>query len=303
MGNNNPNSTAKSRLHQQIKKHTKPPDDEGLWQAFTMEFLESEAFRSLSVNAQKALMRIVVEHIAHGRWENGRLIVTHDDFVQYGCTSDLVADAIAELNYKGIAKVKYGRGGSGTNHPNRYRLTFTGDCDGAPASNDWKTLSIDYINSWPIKRKILSKERARKQPLKSKSPLGNLLGAPLGKNLERNPETRKSPSGKPARKTPRTIDIMASNAEQAAQAEGRSHSAPSQAARSNVISFTYAQGYQQAESDVVEALGGWESISLEGEALEALVNIHLSKALNHEQIRAECLNLMMIGTVKETSSN
>jgi hypothetical protein len=67
-----------------VRRHTQPPTDQGGWMAITRDFLESPAYRSLSVNARKCLDRLIIEHIGHGRTENGRLIVTHEQFKTYG---------------------------------------------------------------------------------------------------------------------------------------------------------------------------------------------------------------------------
>jgi hypothetical protein len=60
-----------------------PPTNQP-WAWCTFEMLESGAMRSLSVNARRVLDRIRLEHMAHGRLENGRLKVTWLDFEKYG---------------------------------------------------------------------------------------------------------------------------------------------------------------------------------------------------------------------------
>ncbi|WP_287250013.1 hypothetical protein [Mesorhizobium sp.] len=93
----------------------------------TRDFMESDAFRSLSGNAHRALFQILIEHVSHAALCNGRLIVTHTQFIEYGVTGEYVADATGELEFKGIIRVQRGKAGDGTSHPNTYRLTFTGD--------------------------------------------------------------------------------------------------------------------------------------------------------------------------------
>jgi hypothetical protein len=125
-----------------VKKNTQPPSDQGGWIAISREFLESAAYRSLSVNGRKALDRLMIEHIGHGRTRNGKLIVTHEQFIDYGVTCDFVADALDELAYKGLLKMEKGRAGNGTAHPTIYTLTFDGTHDGLPASNPWKRFTM-----------------------------------------------------------------------------------------------------------------------------------------------------------------
>lgn len=95
-----------------VRKHTAPPrseesgrDDGSLrWQWFTIQLLESPAFTTLSANACRAFFRIVIEHTSHAALENGKLVVTHPQFVSYGVTGEYVADALDELEYKGLIK-------------------------------------------------------------------------------------------------------------------------------------------------------------------------------------------------------
>ena len=103
--------------------------------AVTRDFLESPAYRSLSTNARKCLDRLRLEHIAHNRTNNGNLIVTHEQFIEYGVTRDLVADALDELSYKGLIKMVRGKAGNGTAHPTVFTLSFDGTSDGAKATN------------------------------------------------------------------------------------------------------------------------------------------------------------------------
>lgn len=97
--------TSQGKTRAMVRKHTAPPsgtDDGSLrWQWFTIQLLESAAFTTLSANACRAFFRIVIEHTSHAALENGKLIVTHPQFVSYGVTGEYVADAIDELEYKG----------------------------------------------------------------------------------------------------------------------------------------------------------------------------------------------------------
>ncbi|KSV76697.1 hypothetical protein N182_24810 [Sinorhizobium sp. GL2] len=145
-----------------VRKHTQPPADQGGWIAITREFLESAAYRSLSGNARKALDRLKIEHIGHGRTQNGRLIVPHDQFYAYGVTAEYVADALEELEFKGLIKMSKGRAGNGTAHPTIYRLTFDGTHDGLAATNEWKRLTMEDAKRWSeVVRKERMEQRAK----------------------------------------------------------------------------------------------------------------------------------------------
>lgn len=147
--------TSGGKTYNLVKKNTAPPrpgkDGVGSaqrWQWLTIELMEAAAFRLLSSNASKAFFRILIEHTSQASRRNGQLIVTHRQFVEYGVTGEYVADAIDELAYKGLIKIRRGRAGAGTAHPNRYTLTFVGDYEGAPATNEWRRCDEEKCRSW-----------------------------------------------------------------------------------------------------------------------------------------------------------
>jgi len=140
--------TSAGKRHNMVRKATQPPADQGGWIAETKLFLESAAYRSLSINARRVLDRLKLEHIDHGRAENGELIVTHQQFIEYGATPDFVGDGIDECVFKGLVKVRRGRAGNGTAHPNVYTLTFDGTSDGLGATNEWRSFTEDDSKRW-----------------------------------------------------------------------------------------------------------------------------------------------------------
>lgn len=148
--------------------------------AITRDFLGSPAYRSLSVDARKRLDRLIIEHIGHGRTENSRLVVTHEQFIEYGATLDLIADAVDELVYKGLVKAERGKAGNGTSHPTVFTLTFDGTYDGVPASNQWKKFTMAEARLWS---EVVRKQRAEmraKVGRKKISSLGEVQIRPLG---------------------------------------------------------------------------------------------------------------------------
>jgi hypothetical protein len=74
----------------------------GQFAARLAEFLESPAYRVLSLSAHRALSRIEIEFAHHGGNDNGKLPVTYDDFVDYGMPRATVGPALAELEALGI---------------------------------------------------------------------------------------------------------------------------------------------------------------------------------------------------------
>lgn len=171
--------TSAGKTYNMVKKNTQPPADQGGWMAITRELLECAAYRSLSVNGRKALDRLIIEHISHGRSENGKLIVTHDQFYAYGVTFSSIADALDELAYKGLVKMSKGRAGNGTAHPTIYTLTFDGTHDGAAATNEWRRFTMAEARLWSeVVRKQLADARS-KLGRKKKSPLRDSVVPPL----------------------------------------------------------------------------------------------------------------------------
>ncbi|WP_042777827.1 hypothetical protein [Sinorhizobium fredii] len=189
--------TSGGKTFNMVRQHTSPPkfdtgdvDVKLRWQWLTIEMMESPAFRTLSANALKCFFRVLIEHTAHAALQNGKLIIPHPQFIDYGVTGEYVADGLDELEYKGLIKIQRGRSGAGTAHPNIYTLTFVGNWEGAPATNEWKRCTMDRCRQWlEVDRKIAAEKRG-KVGRKKKSPLRN----PEIRSL-RNSEIRRASRG------------------------------------------------------------------------------------------------------------
>ena len=118
-----------------------PPQD-APWVWMTREMLESPAWVILSGHARKVIDRVMLEHMAHGGAENGRLPVTYDDLVAYGVRRNSIAPAIAETVALGFLDHERGRaaGGSARGHVQLFRLTWLRTADNEPATNRWKSI-------------------------------------------------------------------------------------------------------------------------------------------------------------------
>ncbi len=138
----------KSRLNAPPRRlgFDEPPKGGG-WIWLTRELLESKAFRSLSLNACRALFRIACEHLNHAGLDNGRLKVTYNDFVAYGIRRHSIKVAIAELVRSGLVAIAQpGRHVHGEDRgaPTEFRLTWLPvgtETDFQPATNQWKNFS------------------------------------------------------------------------------------------------------------------------------------------------------------------
>lgn len=169
----NPRDKSRSALPRRDKRvnvyRTPPQGTNWIW--LTEDFISSPAYTSLSINANRALWRIIAEYLAKNRNENGQLIVTHPQFVAHGVTGRLIADAIDELVFKGLVRALRGRAADGTPHPTRFRLTFYGDRDGNAASHDWKAIGSDDTLRWEDVRPSKAAERSGKAGRKKNSSL------------------------------------------------------------------------------------------------------------------------------------
>lgn len=81
--------------------------------------------------------------MTNGGTENGKLIVTYDNFAAWGVTNrQSVSKALRELEAGGFVRVTHaGRASHGAiRNPSRYRLTWIGTWDGNPPTNEWKAV-------------------------------------------------------------------------------------------------------------------------------------------------------------------
>src|SRR5262245_16608660 len=96
------------------------------YSARSIEMLESPAYRVLSLPGHRVVSRIEIELAHHGGNDNGRLPVTHQNFIDNGMHKDAVAPAIREAEALGFIRVtERGRGGNAERRqPNKFVLTF-----------------------------------------------------------------------------------------------------------------------------------------------------------------------------------
>jgi hypothetical protein len=90
------------------------------------EMMESAAYRVLSRAAHQVLSRIELELRYHAAKNNGRLIVTYEQFESYGLDRGSIAPALRELEALGFIEItQHGRGGNAEFRvPNWFRLTY-----------------------------------------------------------------------------------------------------------------------------------------------------------------------------------
>ncbi|GAB2205946.1 hypothetical protein ROS1_27620 [Roseibium sp. ROS1] len=166
-------SGKKANLREKFRSPPKYGEHESgkAWIWETEEFLSSPAYTSLSINALRIYNRIKVEYLRQGRIGNGDLIVTHDNFRDFGASANLVADAIDELVFKGLVTVRRGKAADGTPHPNLFRITSFGTDKGEPWTNEWKAITAEDVERWPEVRANQRAVRRSKAAKKKKRSL------------------------------------------------------------------------------------------------------------------------------------
>lgn len=147
-----------------LRKLSRPPKGKP-WVWLTSEMLLSDAWQGLSANGLRALNRIMVEHMAHAGTENGQLIVTYDDFAEYGIRKPSIPAAIKELEYLGWVTVRRGRSVDGTKEPNLFCLTWLpNSVDRSLPTNRWKAITSEHVEAY---KERLKANKARRRTRKS----------------------------------------------------------------------------------------------------------------------------------------
>ena len=121
---------------------------EGPFVPYRREMLESPAFRALSHSALRILHRLEIEHMAHAGTENGNLICTYQDFVDYGLSMGAIKPALSQLVALGFIKIEIQgrRSSGGLKIPSRYRLTYLpeGGVDARP-TDQWARMDEQAV--------------------------------------------------------------------------------------------------------------------------------------------------------------
>jgi hypothetical protein len=130
-----------------MSKRSKKGAASGPFVMHTREMFMSPAWRVLSLSARRLLDRIEIEMMSHGGpRSNGRLPVTHSDFIKYGVRRNSIAAALREVVVLGFLEITVqGRGGNAAyRKASQFRLTyhqFKEDRDGEvlyEPTNEWR---------------------------------------------------------------------------------------------------------------------------------------------------------------------
>ena len=104
------------------------------------------------MNCMRLIDFLEVEHMNHAATENGNLMATYDQLVTWGLGRRLIKPAIREAVFLGLIKCDPGGRWAGANCPSKFRLTYYANCEGHPATNEWKGKTEEAIKAWRFDR-------------------------------------------------------------------------------------------------------------------------------------------------------
>jgi hypothetical protein len=111
---------------------------EGQFAGRLRAMLESPAYRVLTLAAHRLLSRIEIELCKQAGENNSKLIVTYEQFIEYGIHKDAIAPAIREVEALGFVEAEHGQAGNREYHwPSTYRLTYH-SVGRAKPTHEWK---------------------------------------------------------------------------------------------------------------------------------------------------------------------
>jgi hypothetical protein len=133
-----------------------------------VDMIRSRAYRELGFASLRVLQRLEIEHADQGGKDNGSLICTFDDLVEFGVRRHAIAPAISELVAFGFLQVtQFGRQAVGDARlPAKYRLTYLPTFRGpltpdSGPTDEWELISEEaHVHS--ARAAIAAEARARK---------------------------------------------------------------------------------------------------------------------------------------------
>ncbi|MGH6987324.1 MAG: hypothetical protein ACRED9_10870 [Caulobacteraceae bacterium] len=154
--------------------------------------IASLSYCALGVHARRILDFLMVEHVAHGGRENGRLAATYRQLERFGLTKADIRKGLAELELTGFVNItEQGWRQAGGGAPSRYALTWLPTMIGAPddaepATDAWKGVLTKMARDGV--KDVRSARRWLKAALDRPSRAGRRL--PSAGNIEGAPQSR-----------------------------------------------------------------------------------------------------------------
>ena len=253
-----------------------------------VDMMESPVIRVLNQSEHRLLLRLEIEMARHGGTSNGRLIVTHKQFCDYGIDREAISPSIRCLVALRLIEVtKHGRGGNAEyREANEYRLTFR-ETDQADPTNEWRQiktkeeamrLAVEARRAKNAGAVARSVNAAKKQKAASESPQAS------GRNLRRETELTSPrnprPSG-PGRNLRPTIYISDKDTEQPPREARPPQGASGAAVPDNQLPVASRPLPPEARLDILQArvasrLGqnGWSILGeINPDDLEGLISL------------------------------
>ena len=157
-----PDATGRSsgiRTGRRGKAHRPPKGEPWVW--ITRDLVSSPAWRARSINCRRLIDFLMVEHMNHAGTENGRLMATYDQLVEWGMPRSEIRKAIEEAEFLGLLKCERGGRWAGSNQPSIFRLTMYADREDDPPTDEWKRRAAEEIAAWRKERSTRKTARRR----------------------------------------------------------------------------------------------------------------------------------------------
>jgi hypothetical protein len=161
-----------SKLSFRQKKVGGPPKDQP-WVWKSVEMHKSPAFRAMSTSCYRLMLFLEVENMQSAGADNGLLIATHRQLIEWGINAGRIKAAIDEAANRGLIEVTPGGyQGNGRNWPTRFRLTYYATRRRTPTgAYEWESPTNDWRRYRPTKIKLNALETKaqclRKQGIQS----------------------------------------------------------------------------------------------------------------------------------------
>jgi hypothetical protein len=145
------------------RRSNRPPADMP-WIWLTREMLVSAAWSALGTQEKRIIERVMLEHMAHAGTENGNLIVTYQNFRDYGVRDKSIKTAITTVEALGWIEITvHGRASfEDQRYASRYALTWLPQpALGKNATNRWREIKSREVANAVLEVAIERREAER----------------------------------------------------------------------------------------------------------------------------------------------
>jgi hypothetical protein len=118
------------------------------WVWLTRDLLRSDAWRTASINARRAIEFLLLEHMAKGGKHNGKLKAPYRQLVAFGVGSRLIADHLREAEELGLIDCFKG----GMRVATQYAIGWLPLHDGTPAADRWREYHNPELAPMPTRQ-------------------------------------------------------------------------------------------------------------------------------------------------------